>query len=114
MESDLIKRSELREILEMRNMIELYPEWRTLSLGMKEKIRRLAEAYRRALDDTPTVDAVPVVRCEDCIYGKPNWLEGEEDGPPYCVVCKKHGSGLTTADFFCAFGEKREDAEEDG
>lgn len=62
----------------------------------------------------PAVDAVPVVRCEDCIYGKPNWLEGEEDGPPYCVVCKKHGSGLTTADFFCAFGEKREDAEEDG
>ena len=66
--SDLISRSALRETLEMRNMTELYPEWRTLSLGMKEKIRRLAEAYRRAIDSAPAVDAVPVVRCKDCFY----------------------------------------------
>ena len=61
MESDLIKRSELRETLEMRNMTELYPEWRTLSLGMKEKILRLAGAFRKAIDSAPAVDAVPAV-----------------------------------------------------
>lgn len=60
MESDLIKRSELRETLEMRKMTELYPEWRTLSLGMKEKILRLAGAFRKAIDSAPAIDAVPM------------------------------------------------------
>lgn len=61
MESDLISRSELRRTLEMRQMIELYPEWRTMSLGMREKIGRLAEAFRKAIDSAPVIDAVPVV-----------------------------------------------------
>ena len=68
MESDLISRSALRRSLEMRNMIELYPEWRTLSLGMKEKIGRLAGTFRKAIDSAPAINAGPVVRCRDCKY----------------------------------------------
>ena len=59
--NDLISKSTLLKTLEMRNMTELYPEWRTLSLGMREKILRLAGTFRRAIDSAPVVDAVPVV-----------------------------------------------------
>ena len=51
----------------------------------------------------PTVDAVPVVRCKDCIYTRK--LYGR-------LVCK-YGtcSGcILREDFFCANGERKEDA----
>ena len=54
--------------------------------------------------DTPTVDAVLVVRCKDCIYTRK--LYGR-------LVCK-YGtcSGcILREDFFCANGERKEGAE---
>ena len=115
MESDLIKRSELRETLEMRNMTELYPEWRTLSLGMKEKILRLAGAFKKALDDAPALDAAPVVhghivwkdrrrggvrkvtgRDEFGVEHTVRYMESYVERTPYCSVCTKVlGDALT-------------------
>ena len=47
------------------------------------------------VDDAPTVDAVEVVRCEDCL-----WFSEE--------VCLKNGIFLGfKSDFFCADGERR-------
>lgn len=54
----------------------------------------------RLLEKAPTVDAVPVVRCKDCIYTRK--LYGR-------LVCK-YGtcSGcILREDFFCANGERR-------
>lgn len=53
------------------------------------------------LNDLPTVDAVPVVRCKDC-----KRCEDEELGLVYC-----HGfvGGWVSNDFFCAHGERRTD-----
>jgi hypothetical protein len=56
---------------------------------------------QRLIADTPTVDAVPVVRCRDCR----NSYEGIDGricsyGP--CVDC------VVPDDFFCRFGERRE------
>lgn len=59
---------------------------------------------QRIIADTPTVDAVPVVRCKDCIYTRK--LYGR-------LVCK-YGtcSGcILREDFFCANGERKEGAE---
>ena len=58
----------------------------------------------RLLEKSPTVDAVPVVRCKDCIYTRK--LYGR-------LVCK-YGtcSGcILREDFFCANGERKEGAE---
>ena len=58
----------------------------------------------RLLEKAPTVDAVPVVRCKDCIYTRK--LYGR-------LVCK-YGtcSGcIIREDFFCANGERKEGAE---
>ena len=44
-------------------------------------------------DISPTVDAMPVVRCKDC-----KWFDGE--------VCEVYGRH--TGNFFCADGERKE------
>ena len=59
---------------------------------------------QRLIADTPTVDAVPVVRCRDCR----NSYEGIDGricsyGP--CVDC------VVPDDFFCSQGERRTDNE---
>ena len=80
----------------------------------KGKIMRLidADALREQCDDpfwcvwlsdidhAPTIDAVPVVRCEDCKHGE------KEDGLYYC-----HYTGETWNDgnFYCAGAERKDD-----
>ncbi len=70
-----------------------------------EQIKResdIMDAFDDALQDTPTVDAVPVVRCRDC---KHLWrdLTG-----PFCG----YGWGLRRIyhDTFCSYGEREHDA----
>lgn len=55
---------------------------------------------RRVIDDAPTVDAVPVVRCKDCKHLVAVNVNGK--GIPTCRV-----SGMEVApDEFCSRGEK--------
>lgn len=49
------------------------------------------DAFYDALQDTPTVDAVPVVRCKDCRYFK-------------MYKCRM---GYSSHDDFCSYGERR-------
>lgn len=53
------------------------------------------------LDDAPTVDAVPVVRCEDCLHNSLN----RKCGNAYCNL----GIELYQLDDYCSCGERRED-----
>ena len=75
--------------------------------------RRVADTYfdtlipcvNRALDDSPTVDAVPVVRCQECGHGMPC-----VDGYVRC----SHPSGksiLMKSSDFCSYGERKEGAD---
>ncbi len=50
----------------------------------------------------PTIDAVPVVRCENCKYWNPRY---ETMG-----MCMKHNSivTFTKPNFFCAWGEGKQ------
>lgn len=68
---------------------------------LKDKLIRLAQdddlkfwapvigACVKEIDDAPTVDAVQVVRCEDCVHKD--------------VPCPLYGG----SQFFCAYGERR-------
>ena len=60
---------------------------------------------QQAVDEQPTVDAVPVVRCKDCKHyeiHKPKVLENcERKG--YIIPMKP--------DDFCSYGERKEGAE---
>lgn len=54
------------------------------------------------LDAAPTVDAEPVVRCEDCQHSN---LNGHcmEVGKKYCTIHKRQFH----YDFFCSYGERK-------
>lgn len=54
----------------------------------------------KKISEVPTVDAVPVVRCEDCTH--------HEDEEPGMVYCPAVIGGWVSNDFFCCDGERRE------
>ena len=54
-----------------------------------------------AIDQAPTIDAVPVVRCKDCKY-MIQWADGR-----YCTVWD--GVNGMGDDGFCNYGERRGD-----
>ena len=57
-----------------------------------------------AIDQAPTIDAVPVVRCKDC-------KQGEIDDPDFPDQYYCHaGCGWNNGDFYCAYGERKEGA----
>lgn len=57
------------------------------------------------INDAPTIDAVPVVRCKDCKYAHMTY-SGE---CKYCDMWKEDGEALyLDGDFFCAYGERKE------
>ena len=60
---------------------------------------------RRVICNAPAVDAVEVVRCKDCRFSTPTYFDPEAF--KHCVLfCK-----TVNADFFCAGGERKMDAE---
>ena len=118
--SDAISRSGLRRTLEARNMTELYPEWRMLSLGTREKIGRLAETFRKAIDCAPVLDVAPVVRCKDCRSSRMLSIKEMITFEPNCLVCLyPHGAGVSYPEYdmtervvtpndYCSYGRRRE------
>ena len=58
-------------------------------------------AMEQVIDDCPTIDAVEVVRCKDCIY----YFE-EEDEPADCA--NRFGVDLPQPYGFCSYGKRRE------
>lgn len=58
---------------------------------------------QRLIADTPTVDAVPVVRCQECKYYKPDEFE--------CGCDFAGGLPYVKADDFCSYGERKDGAE---
>ena len=58
----------------------------------------------RCMEQTPTIDAVPVVRCKDCKHGELD--EAERDD---YYLCHYHGCDWNDGDHFCSYGERRSD-----
>lgn len=57
------------------------------------------EAIKGVIDEAPTIDAVEIVRCKDCINNDAN-CSGEENW------CYKFGY-VVDDDDFCSYGEKQ-------
>ena len=84
MNDDLISRSWLLEQLD--------------GLGDTRLIKRNFVAL---VTKAPTVDAVPVVRCRECV-GRLFWEE-DHNGVPVCLLS---GLYVRSEDDFCSFGER--------
>ena len=59
------------------------------------------------IDQAPTIDAVPVVRCRECKFG--THFGDMEDEWIRCM--NLHGNPLMPFDGFCSYGERKEGAE---
>lgn len=57
--------------------------------------------FEMCMSDAPTIDAVEVVRCVECIY--------HEDEKPGMVYCPQMVGGWVKDDWFCADGERKQE-----
>ena len=57
----------------------------------------------RIIEMQPTVDAVEVVRCRECV-GRPFWEE-DHNGVPVCLLS---GLYVRSEDDFCSYGERKD------
>ena len=64
------------------------------------------------IDNAPTVDAVEVVRCKDCMYYDAKRHRCDHPNLNYDVECYDQWID-TEPDDFCSYGERREDNEAD-
>ena len=72
--------------------------------GCGKSILHLAKAWLfNEVNKAPTVDAVPVVRCKDCV-----WCEQGKSYEPYCNH-STDGMYDVQRDDFCSYGERRSD-----
>ena len=60
-----------------------------------------------ALDKSPTIDAVPVIRCKDCKHRDEEYTD-QFGG----IWCDMHGEVEISKNYFCASGEQK-DGEQD-
>lgn len=62
-----------------------------------------ADTLELRINDIPSADVAPVVRCKECMYS-----ETDDMGFYYCVHGIIGGYGVTfDADTFCSYGERR-------
>lgn len=83
----------------------------SVSTGIDE-LRQIGEELQRGMfaeiDKQPTVNAVPVVRCKDCLYHTDAYPYDEEDEliPSNAVFCR-HFEVIRDKNWFCADGERK-------
>ena len=63
----------------------------------------LNEKACEQIKSMPTIDAVPVVRCKDCVMYQSSGKSGLNLG--WCPVC----SFVRWGDDFCSYGERKEE-----
>ena len=59
--------------------------------------------YADKIKSIPAVDAVPVVRCKDCI-GQSTWFKEAETG---CEICGMSGMYPKSEDGYCSYSLRR-------
>lgn len=96
-------------LIDADNALELfraeYQNTENLIKQGEKQLDSLAEGYTEAAHIikhiSPTVDAVPVVRCRDCVYAQ----SAKINKKGFCI-CPASGMEITDDDF-CSYGERR-------
>ena len=88
---------------DMTDVIIIYDKGKELT--QVSAIREYIERQREFLDKFPTIDAVPIVRCKDCIR------RYDTDECPMCFLIEGKYYEYTNENGFCDRGERKEGAE---
>ena len=98
------KSSNGKRMIDADKLLEIYKKWiPQLSSEEDGGDRRGVETCIAVLEDMPTVDAVEVVRCKDCIK------RYVTDECPMCFVSDGKYYEFTQDDGFCDRGERKEE-----
>ena len=93
-----------KRLIDADKLLEIYKKWiPQLSSEEDGGDRRGVETCIAVLVDKPTVDAVEVVRCKDCIK------RYDTDECPMCFVSDGKYYEFTQDDGFCDRGERKEE-----
>ena len=84
-------------------IVELYQDQPMDWTGSDAEVQEFIdwELFRNMVINAPIVDAVPVVRCKDCIYSY------EEFGFIHCTF-GPYGDCKVPSQFYCAEGKRKE------
>ena len=74
------------------------------SAGIARYMDRMLANVLADVDISPTVDAVPVVRCKDCKHCNTDWAMGKWYGS-----CKIWNTHSVMDDWYCVNGERKGD-----
>lgn len=72
------------------------------SVGSTCVLMNAKDFVRNLIDNQPTIDAVPVVRCKDCVYWGKNFRAADGKRGD----CMNSSGAGTSAEHFCAYGER--------
>ena len=65
-------------------------------------------AIEKYVDEMPTVDAVPVIRCKDCKFSKAYYHGSESNLGMFTYLCTQGLYGMN-ADDYCSRAERKEE-----
>ena len=96
------------KLIDADKLLENYKKWiPQLSSKEDEGDRRGVETCIAVLEDTPAVDAVPVVRCKDCVNGT---VFVDKQGAEY-VDCVLDDYSVRKPTDYCSYGKRKEGAD---
>lgn len=95
-------------LIDADKLLEIYKKWIPELLSEEDEgDRRGVETCIAVLEDMPTMDAVEVVRCKDCLYSR------ERYGHIECIHGVSYRNTWNKPDFYCSYGERKEGADND-
>ena len=92
-------------------LIDAEKLWLTTEYTEDGKVHKYYEQFE--VDEAPTIDAEPVVRCKDCHYAKPYnkiWQLPKRD----TLVCTHFANDEVDNNFFCGYAIKKMDEVNEG
>lgn len=92
-EKRLIDANDFDLRVSQKKMTEVFPNWKELPVEVQDAVCKHAQHLHMLLETQHTVDAVEVVRCNDCVY----WEDGN------LGYCTKHHMSMEFDDF-CSYG----------
>ena len=103
-EKRLIDANELESHFHETKMIEIFPYWKELSFKTQSELIKFGKALKEMMQNAPTVDAVEVVRCKDCIHRVYVDMGDEIGAVGGCELfgCAMHYNA------YCYYGERKD------
>ena len=104
-------------LIDADKLLENYKKWiPQLSSKEDEGDRRGVETCIAVLEDTPAVDAIPVVRCRECKHHRDKNEQERQYLVEDILICTSPDAtddcwNAVWPDHFCSYGERKEGAD---